>query len=232
MLCAVVSEARIPRLQSWEVQTEGLYIKQTFNSDGGTLAVAFNQDLTKNGYIQAETMNVHNLQLAPANGAAPLWGNYDVLYSTQDVDATKNTFAGNEVSPYVNIQGKNEFLLREEPLPMADGCGSMISMFLGYFFIRKCMWSTPGTIKKTAASIKKFYKSMLIHDYIKTTDYKNLCLIIKEEMDEWQEDCRKYNEDIDDMSFEDEYEDSEEYAAGEDEQEFSPANSGAAEGFK
>jgi hypothetical protein len=125
----------------------------------------------------------------------------------------------------------NEFLLREEPLSMADGCGSMISMFLGYFFIRKCMWSTPGTIKKTAASIKKFYKSMLIHDYIKTTDYKNLCLIIKEEMDEWQEDCRKYNEDIDDMSFEDEYEDeyedSEEYAAGEDEQEFSPVNSGA-----
>ena len=50
-------------------------------------------------------------------------------------------------------------------------------------------------------------------------------------MDEWQEDCRKYNEDIDDMSFEDEYEDeyedSEEYAAGEDEQEFSPVNSGA-----
>lgn len=88
------------------LDTEGLYIKQTFNSDGGTLAVAFNQDLTKNGYIQAETMNVHNLQLAPANGAAPLWGNYDVLYSTQDVDATKNTFADNEVSPYVNIQGK------------------------------------------------------------------------------------------------------------------------------
>ena len=125
----------------------------------------------------------------------------------------------------------NTYLLREDAYDFTHGIWD-IDDYLGYFFIRKCMWSTPGTIKKTAASIKKFYKSMLIHDYIKTTDYKNLCLIIKEEMDEWQEDCRKYNEDIDDMSFEDEYEDSEEYAAGEDEQEFSPANSGAAEGFK
>ena len=119
----------------------------------------------------------------------------------------------------------NEFLLREEPLPMEKGCGSMISMFLGYFFIRKCMWSTPGTIKNTAASIKKFYKSMLVHDYIKKTDYEDLCLIIKEEMREWQEDCRKYNEDLDDMMFEDE--ESEDCDTGEDEQEFSPINSEA-----
>ncbi|MCI2109836.1 MAG: S8 family serine peptidase [Acidaminococcaceae bacterium] len=88
------------------LDTEGSYIEQTFNSDGGTLAVAFNQDLTKNGYIQANTMNLRDLQLVPANGATPLWGNYDVLYSTKDVDATKNTFADNEVSPYLNIQGK------------------------------------------------------------------------------------------------------------------------------
>ena len=51
----------------------------------------------------------------------------------------------------------NEYVLREEPRPMEDGT-SMIDMFLGYFFIRKCMWSTPGTIKSTASSIKKFYK--------------------------------------------------------------------------
>ena len=88
------------------LDAEGLYIKKTFNSDGGTLAVVFNQDLTKNGYIKAETMNLRDLQLIPANGATPLWGNYDVLYSQQDVDETKNTFVDNEVSPYVNIQGK------------------------------------------------------------------------------------------------------------------------------
>ena len=33
----------------------------------------------------------------------------------------------------------------------------------GYFFIRRCMCSTPSTVKGTAASIKKFYKCMLDH---------------------------------------------------------------------
>jgi hypothetical protein len=52
----------------------------------------------------------------------------------------------------------NKYLLREDTFEMQEGCGSKIDMFLGYFFIHKCMWSTPGTIKTTAASIKKFYK--------------------------------------------------------------------------
>ena len=56
----------------------------------------------------------------------------------------------------------NDYLLREAPLEMQEGCGSKIDIFLGYFFIHKCMWSTPGT-KKTAASIKKFYKCMNEH---------------------------------------------------------------------
>ena len=51
----------------------------------------------------------------------------------------------------------NEYLLREEPRPMEDGI-TELDMFLGFFFIRKCMWSTPGTIKSTAASLKKAYK--------------------------------------------------------------------------
>lgn len=37
----------------------------------------------------------------------------------------------------------NEYLLREEPRPMEDGI-TELDMFLGFFFIRKCMWSTPG----------------------------------------------------------------------------------------
>lgn len=87
----------------------------------------------------------------------------------------------------------NTYLLREEPLEMKEGCGYEIDDFLGYFFIRKCMWSTPGTIKTTASSIKKFYKSMSEHGYISKDDYKDLCDIIKENMVIWQDECDEYN---------------------------------------
>lgn len=87
----------------------------------------------------------------------------------------------------------NEYLLREEPRPMEDGI-TELDMFLGFFFIRKCMWSTPGTIKSTAASIKKFYKCMLNHGKISKDDYAYLCDDIKENMEQWQTDCVVYND--------------------------------------
>jgi hypothetical protein len=87
----------------------------------------------------------------------------------------------------------NDYLLREAPFEMQKGCGNKIDMFLGYFFIHKCMWSTPGTIKTTAASIKKFYKCMNEHGYVSKVKYNNLCTIIKENMDEWQDDCTAFN---------------------------------------
>ena len=87
----------------------------------------------------------------------------------------------------------NEFLLREDIHPMEDGL-DMLGLFLGYFFIRKCMWSTPGTIKSTAASIKKFYKCMLAHGKIKKEDYASLCAEIHDEMALWQADCKAFND--------------------------------------
>ncbi|NMA84351.1 MAG: recombinase [Epulopiscium sp.] len=87
----------------------------------------------------------------------------------------------------------NTYLLREAPLDMQKGCGDMIDMFLGYFFIYKCMWSTPGTIKKTAASIKKFYKCMKEHGYVSKEDYNYLCTTIKENMQIWQKECKRFN---------------------------------------
>ena len=86
----------------------------------------------------------------------------------------------------------NEYLLREEPLPMDYGT-SRLDLFLGDFFIRKCMWSTPGTIKSTAASIKNFYKCMTDHDKIKRSHYDLLCSDIKENMEQWQDDCAVFN---------------------------------------
>ena len=87
----------------------------------------------------------------------------------------------------------NEYVLREEPRPMNDGIFK-IDMYLGFFFIRKCMWSTPGTIKSTAASIKKFYKSMADHGIIEVSDYEYICSEIKDNMEEWQTDCALYND--------------------------------------
>ncbi len=88
----------------------------------------------------------------------------------------------------------NQYLLREEHLEMVEGTGyDKLNDFLGYFFICKCMWSTSGTIKSTAASIKKFYKSMLQRGNIKESDYMELIASIKENMDRWLEDCETFN---------------------------------------
>lgn len=88
----------------------------------------------------------------------------------------------------------NEFLLREDLLEMKDGCGVIINEYLGYFYIHKCMWSTPNNIKTIAASIKKFYKSMLDHGYVEKSAYKELCDEIKKNMSEWQQDCERFND--------------------------------------
>ena len=92
------------------------------------------------------------------------------------------------VSLYIDI-----FLLREEPLTMDHGT-VMIDFFLGDYFIRKCMWSTPGSIKRTAASIKKFYKCMMEHEIVKKSDYEYLCHEIKNGIETWQKNCEIYNE--------------------------------------
>ena len=87
----------------------------------------------------------------------------------------------------------NQYLLREDARLMTDGV-TELDMFLGDFFIRKCMWSTPRTIKSTAASIKKFYKSMFAHGRIQKSDYEILYADIKDRMEYWQEDCAAFND--------------------------------------
>ncbi len=87
----------------------------------------------------------------------------------------------------------NNFLMFHNALPFREGMCE-VDDFLGYFFIRKCMWSTPASIKTTAASIKKFYKCMMDNGLIPKPDYEELCVIIKERMPDWQEDCAVYND--------------------------------------
>lgn len=87
----------------------------------------------------------------------------------------------------------NHFLLYGDLIPMKHGCG-MVDAFLGEFFIRKCMWSTPGTIKSTAASIKKFYKCMVEKNLVEKDAYTLLCEVIRDNMEEWQDRCSFYND--------------------------------------
>ncbi len=86
----------------------------------------------------------------------------------------------------------NDFLIYNMNATMEEGV-TMLGDFLGDFFIRKCMWSTPATVKTTAASLKKFYKSMADHGKIEKKDYDYVCRDIKESMEYWQECCAEYN---------------------------------------
>ncbi len=87
----------------------------------------------------------------------------------------------------------DDFLLQEEPLTMVDGLYHLDRFF--DFFARKCTWSSPGTVKTTAASIKKFYKSMLDHGHVNADQYEELCTEIKERKEDWMEATIPYDQD-------------------------------------
>lgn len=112
---------------------------------------------------------------------------YEALLEKQLTVKTINRHCNN-VAFYLNT-----YLLREEPKPMKCGCYE-IDNYLGNFFIRKCMWSTPSNIKTTSTSIKKFYQCMLEQGKIEKQDYLHLCDTIKGKMKEWQEECAIYND--------------------------------------
>jgi hypothetical protein len=77
----------------------------------------------------------------------------------------------------------NEFLLYEEAIEAKDGA-SDIGMFLGYWFIKKAMWSSPAQIKSNAASLKKFYTFLFEKGQIDKEDLDCLKKRIKAEMPE------------------------------------------------
>lgn len=89
----------------------------------------------------------------------------------------------------------NDYLWDREEEKMEAGTG-FINSFMG-FFIEKCLWASQTSIRQTAASIKKFYKSMLARNLISAKDYQELTDSIKFFMDEWLEDLRRFDEDDD-----------------------------------
>ena len=87
----------------------------------------------------------------------------------------------------------NHYLCYYDALEVWHGCYG-IGMFLGYWFIRKAMWSSCGNIKSSAAGIKKFYRFLLESNVIEQEDYDTLCLSIKAEMPEWLDEMRRYDD--------------------------------------
>lgn len=69
---------------------------------------------------------------------------------------------------------------------MENGCkDEYLSDFFGYFFIRKCMWSTQSTI----ASLKKFYR-------LSKEDYEEFTDTIRVNKEYWIDCCSEYNDGI------------------------------------
>lgn len=87
----------------------------------------------------------------------------------------------------------NAYLLQREECNMEQG-PSYLGDFFGYFYIRKCMWSTPNNLKSTAASIKKFYKCMEEKGLMPPGTYEDVRTTIKELLPEWMEECESYND--------------------------------------
>ena len=95
---------------------------------------------------------------------------------------------------FQNVELYVEFLNFHHDADIEHGVEyTYLADFFGYYFIRKCMWSTPATLKSTAASIKKFYKCMAEHQVIDEESYKEFLSIMKDFVPEWMEECDDYN---------------------------------------
>ena len=87
----------------------------------------------------------------------------------------------------------NEFLLYEDAEGAQEGV-HRIGMFLGYWFIRKAMWSSASSIKSNAASLKKFYTFLHERGLVSQDDLDSLKETIKEEMPEWLATLARYDD--------------------------------------
>lgn len=87
----------------------------------------------------------------------------------------------------------NEYLGNRNQVSMEFGT-NYISEYFSYFFIDKCMWSTPNSLKENVASLKKFYRCMTENGHIDEEDYEYMLYTIKMEKEEWIDRCGRYND--------------------------------------
>jgi intergrase/recombinase len=87
----------------------------------------------------------------------------------------------------------NEFLLYDAAVEPQDGIHD-VSMFLGYWFIKKAMWANVSSTKSNAASLKKFYTFLHERGLVNKDDLDSLKETIKEEMPEWLATIARYDD--------------------------------------
>lgn len=96
----------------------------------------------------------------------------------------------------------NDYLLYDDSVEAKDGIDA-VGMFLGYWFIRKAMWSSKATIRSNATSLKKFYTFMKEENLIDNSELDKLNKTIKADMPRWLETMDRY----DDITIEDVWDD-------------------------
>lgn len=102
-------------------------------------------------------------------------------------DQTINRHLSN-VNPFINY-----YLADYDARTIKQGVDD-VGSYLGNFFIRKMMWSTPATIRSTAASIKKFYRCMCELGYVTKPELDTVMWTIKQELPSWCDTCEQYND--------------------------------------
>lgn len=81
----------------------------------------------------------------------------------------------------------NEYLQRDRPRSFADGASAAaLDDFFCYYDTQKCLWTTPASLKTTAASIRKFYRCMLDAGRIRREAFQEVSDTIRLNMPDWQ----------------------------------------------
>lgn len=87
----------------------------------------------------------------------------------------------------------NEYLLYEDAIRAKDGWDEIAS-FLGYWFIRKAMWASEGSIRSNAASLKKFYTFMHEKGLVDKEAVEYVREAIRDEMPDWLATLRRFDD--------------------------------------
>jgi len=89
----------------------------------------------------------------------------------------------------------NEFLLYSDAIPPEEGMTSGdISLFMGYWFIKKALWASKTSLKSNAASLRKFGKFLCERGLISKDDLDSIHQTLNEEMPEWQATLMRYDD--------------------------------------
>lgn len=87
----------------------------------------------------------------------------------------------------------NEYLNYYDITKVEDGMDDVYS-FLDGWFIEKCLWASKNSLKEMVSSIKKFYQYMSENNYVSVEDYKDMCGLIKDGMDEFLEQVDSFDD--------------------------------------